>query len=50
LSVPVFIGAKRRMRRAAVAGQRANPFLERALAVGMAGSYPSHVGPANPFV
>jgi hypothetical protein len=50
LSVPVFIGAKRRMRRAAVAGQRANPFLERALAVGMAGSYPSPVGPANPFV
>lgn len=33
-----------------VAGQRANPFLTRALAVGLAGSYASPLGPANPFI
>lgn len=50
LSVPTFIGSSKRMRRRAVKGQRANPFLERALTLGMTGSYASPIGPANPFV
>lgn len=33
-----------------VRGQTANPFLAKALAVGMNASYPTPLGPANPFV
>jgi hypothetical protein len=36
--------------RKVVRGQSANPFLERAMAVTMVGSFPSPIGPANPFV
>lgn len=36
--------------KAQVAGQRANPFLARALAPGMAASFPVALGPPNPFL
>lgn len=36
--------------RKAVRGQSANPFLANALAVGMRASFPTPLGPANPFL
>jgi hypothetical protein len=50
MRVPAFIGAAYRVNRVAVRGQAANPFLDEALAVGMRASFPTPVGPANPFL
>jgi hypothetical protein len=52
LSLPAFRGAPpgRRIKRPFVHGQDANPFLANALAVGLAGSYPTPIGPSNPFI
>jgi hypothetical protein len=52
LSLPAFRGAPpgRRIKRPFVHGQDANPFLANALAIGLATTYPTPIGPVNPFV
>lgn len=52
MRLPAYQGAPpgKTILRPRVRGQEANPFLTKALAVGLAGSYPSPVGPANPFI
>lgn len=52
MRLPAYKGAPpgKTILRARVRGQDANPFLARALSVGLYASYPTPLGPANPFV